>query len=168
MRARLAIPHFNVEGRLAGCYVYMLLCQEADGPVYVKIGMTEDPLSRFRALRSGSPHTPRAFAYFETYNRKDARRIERALHKAYGEWHAHHEWFSFREEDKAKFNAVWKTVLQHHEKNGRKFEWTKVSAKALIETAESNKKMARAIFARSTKRRGRSYQDFRKHSASSC
>ena len=156
--------HYNIEGRLAGCYVYMLLCQEQGGPIFVKIGMTDDPLTRFRALRNGCPHTPRSFAYFETYSRPEARSVERALHKAYAPWHAHHEWFCFVEEDKKAFNHVWQTVLPLCAKGGRKFEWTKISTEALIRMTDNNIKRARANFARNTARRGRSYTDYLKHS----
>jgi predicted GIY-YIG superfamily endonuclease len=155
---------YNIEGRLAGCYVYMLLCQEAEGPIFVKIGMTDNPIARFRQLRNGCPHTPRQFAYFETYSRKEASRIERSLHKAYAKWHAHHEWFSFREDDKPSFNNVWKYVLFVSSTNGRKFEWTKISTAELIRLTDHNAKRARAGFARNASRGGLAFRQFAKDS----
>lgn len=138
----------------------MLLCRENGGNIYVKIGMSNDPLKRFRALRTSCPFIPRAFLYLRAYGRVEARHIERDLHAAYVAWHAHNEWFSFPEAEKEKFNLIWQKVLQLYAKRGRTLEWTKISVEQFVQHLTDANRAALAKRARRMSRRGRSYRDF--------
>jgi hypothetical protein len=149
---------YTQEGRMRGHYVYMLLCQDAGGSIYIKMGISSNPISRLRALRSGCPVSPKSFAYFETYSVRVSRRIEADLHKSFAKWNAHLEWFAFLEADKAEFNAVLNAVLAHHAVPGKPFVWNRVSVKELVRISKRNQRYAQLLFATS----GKSYQDFTK------
>lgn len=147
---------FNQDGRARGHFVYMLLCQDSGGPIYIKIGITGNPIQRFRSLRCGCPVTPGSFAYFEVPNENVARRIESALHEAFHGWNAHLEWFVFLEAERPAFNEVLQSVLAEHRIPGRKFEWNKISVKELIRIGDRNRRYAQRLFAK----RGLHYQDY--------
>lgn len=108
--------HYAPDGRLRGCYVYMLLCRD-EGPVYVKLGTSINPHSRLRQLRYTSPVTLRQFCSFEVPSRFKALLIERELRKVFRPWEAPGEWYTVPLTDKGAFNRAWQPVLAaYHEK----------------------------------------------------
>jgi T5orf172 domain len=140
------LDYLNCDGRVHGHYLYMLLCQDGmDAPIYIKIGETANPLTRFRTLRSGCPVAPKSFAYFDARTRTAARRIEAQLHLACHEWNAHLEWFRFVKGDKARFNEVLSRVLGV-EMGGKPVIWNRLSVPELIKMGDRNQSYKRLLF----------------------
>lgn len=150
------VPLYHEDGRLKGSYIYMLLCQEGDGPIYVKAGMSDTPTRRFASLRGGCPVPPQIMAVCEVHSRKRAKRVEADLHHAFKPWHAHLEWYRVEFEDKARFNAAWKQVLSQWSEVGWQLQWTQISAQALGRRLDE----AQRLYRRNFTRRGVAYRDF--------
>ena len=150
---------YHPDGRLKGSYVYMLLCQEGESPIYVKAGMSDRPTRRFSSLRAGCPVAPKIMAVCEVRSRNHAKRIEAALHLAFQPWHAHLEWYRVPFEDKKRFNLSWQPVFRQWSEEGWRLEWTQISAQALASRLDANANLFRSNFMR----RGRAYRDFARH-----
>lgn len=87
-------------------YVYAMLCQDGDGPLYVKFGRSCDIERRMTELRHGSPIPGRWFLYVETGGPLAQGNLERGLHKRFKARRTRGEWFRFdaySEEDKKEF-----------------------------------------------------------------
>ena len=134
--------------------MYMLLCSDS-GPIYVKVGITDDLYGRLRTLRNGCPVTPRRFCTMEFPSRRKARTAERALHIALEEWNAHGEWFLVKREDKAAFNEAWRIGLAGLIDSQWPAKWDQIPVQALIEAGDQRQRyMARKIM-----RRGKAFHD---------
>lgn len=156
----LAFGQFNAAGRMTGCFVYMLFCQDG-GPVYVKIGISEHPDDRLAALRTTCAVTPRAFSVIEVRNRKMALRVERALQRAFAKDQTTGEWFVFPEGGGAEFRSRRREVLKKFDIDPtRPLHWSTVHVKPLADLAAKK----RRYYYRRHKRmlKSRAYQDFRK------
>lgn len=149
---------YRQDGRLRGSYVYMLLCRD-DGPIYVKVGITDRPDSRMMALRLGCPVAPRQFCTMEVVSRRKARTIEVDLHAAFARWSAHGEWFKVDLADKEKFNEAWKQVLGRHVMAGWPCAWSKVAVQPVMDAKHRAQKYRLKVLLR----RGPAYQDFTRH-----
>lgn len=143
--------------RLRGCYVYMLICRD-DGPLYIKVGISETPTERLMALRLGCPVNPKTFAVCESFSRRMARKIEVDLHKALKQWRAHGEWFKLDISEKDAFNDAIRPVFSKHTRASWPLRWEKVSVKAMV--SYWNRRKATAM--KKLRRRGRAYADFKK------
>lgn len=152
---------FHSDGRLRGTYVYMLLCMD-DGPIYVKIGISDNPTERFQALRRGCPVRPRRFAFVEVRSRKKARKVEADLHDAMSRWNAHLEWFMLSKEERGAFNDTWKAVFEKHAEVGWPLKWEQIAVDRLIALGEQRQRFFRRQYAA----RGKAYRDFIKDCAS--
>lgn len=150
------VPTHRVNGKLCGSFVYMLLCQDAPGPVYVKVGLTDTPKRRLLALRAGCPVSPRQFLFCELRSRYRASVVERALLRAMKPWRAHGEWFHVPIEDKAKFNAAWGPAFAACYEPPWPMKWQRIAAKPFFREAE----IRRREFLREYRSRGNSYRDF--------
>ena len=146
---------YRQDGRLRGSYVYMLLCRD-DGPIYVKVGITDRPDSRLLALRLGCPVVPRQFCTMEVVSRRKARAIEIDLHAAFGQWAAHGEWFKVDMSHKTEFNEAWKQVLARHTMAGWPAAWSRVAVQPVIEAKHRAQKYRLKVLLR----RGPAYRDF--------
>jgi predicted GIY-YIG superfamily endonuclease len=145
---------YRPDGRIKGSYVYMLLCRD-DGPIYVKVGMTDDLYGRLRSLRNGCPITPRRFCSMEFPSRRWALNAERALQKAFKRWKAHGEWFRILPADKAEFNEAWRTGLTNYVAPEWPNKWEQIAVQPLIAAADQRQR----YMARKVMRRGRAYRD---------
>lgn len=125
---------FRLPGDNRRYYVYAMLCQDGNGPGYVKFGMSMRIGTRLSALRLGCPIPARYFAVAKMAGQKQARVVEAALHKRFvgrrmrkrGEWYG----FDFdNPKDKADFNEGCARVFADHAKGW----WTKVSVASLDE-----------------------------------
>ncbi|WP_435102377.1 GIY-YIG nuclease family protein [Arhodomonas sp. AD133] len=113
-----------------------MLCQDGDGPGYVKFGYSGRIGDRLSALRSSCPIPARFFAISCVGNTKrTALEVESALHSRFSDRRSSGEWFRFdfsSPEDKRDFNegslGAFVSVL------GGDYEWwVKLSVKALDE-----------------------------------
>jgi hypothetical protein len=73
-------------------FVYMCLCQDDDGPIYVKVGMSNCPHRRLSALRTGNPIPVHQFYICQVHSKRKAKILERALHIGFGRWGLTGEW----------------------------------------------------------------------------
>lgn len=151
---------FVQEGRIAGSFVYMLLCRDEDR-IYIKIGHSIQPEKRFNSLRNGCPVTPRSFSVIHVPSKTIANRLEQDLHCVFEHWRVSGEWFAMSAEDKQEFNARLHHTLKLYSKPLWRLRIQKVAAKTLIDIATRRQAYWRARF----KRGGKAYRDFVKQSA---
>jgi len=118
---------------MLGCYVYVLLCQDGSGPVYIKIGISERPDKRLRALSHGCAISPRLFATVDVKNRLAARKLEEALHGEFVQERTVGEWFIFRAEAAGDFRRRCTAVLSRFDHDPtRPLRWSAVAVHALL------------------------------------
>jgi hypothetical protein len=110
------------DGRPIGCYVYMLLCQD-DGPIYVKVGVANEPLKRLQGLLTACPVTPWQYATVRVRSRRRALELERNLLEVFRPWRARGEWLSLTPEEKPAFNAAWRRVFGVFSESGWRLQW---------------------------------------------
>ena len=149
---------YTIDGRMRGSYVYMLLCEIGD-EVHVKVAHSCDPLRRLGELRNGCPVTPGIIAVAELSSRRIAVQAETHLHYAFAPWHSHLEWFKFRWDQRAEFNAAWKPTLRSFSTPSRPVCWRKYSVPAITAAAQKRKGFIQRQYARSSQ----AYRDFRAH-----
>jgi hypothetical protein len=152
---------YNSEGLIRGSYVYMLVCRDGDGPVYVKVGITDSLDNRLQQLRAGCPVTPLQFFTLGVPNRRRARLIERRLHSFLQDWWQQGEWFCLDIKDKPRFNAEISSALASLPAKWRQpLKWERVAVQPLVRLAAQRK----SAYLNSARRRGRAYADFQKDS----
>jgi len=148
---------YNSSGVLGGYFVYTLICRDGDGPLYVKIGMSQNPVKRFGEIRNGNPVTPLTLAWVDLCSKDKASSVESQMQIAATAWHHTLEWFKVDADDFDDFKAVCKDVLIRNGHPGRpKLTWTHVDAKSLILDGQQRK----AKFYRMFKQKGPAYADF--------
>lgn len=150
---------FVQEGRIAGSFVYLLLCRD-ENKIYIKVGNSIQPEQRFLTLRNGCPVTPRTLSVIHLPSRKLAQRLELSLHGAFSQWRVAGEWFSMVADDKQAFNEKLHTTLKAHSMPQWKLAIQKVPANTLVRMAQQRKDFWRHRY----KRNGSAYRDFLKHS----
>jgi hypothetical protein len=136
--------------RVIGSFVYMLLCQDS-GPIYVKIGLSDQPLKRAQALRNGCPVAPRRLAICAVPSRFVAKRVESCLLLQLRPWRAQGEWFKFEPAEKPAFNQAWSQAFSNAQLKGWPLQWTHFPLKQIVAEWERKQKH----FQRMWKRRGR-------------
>lgn len=162
-----ATSTFDSDGRIRGAYIYLLLCRDGDGPVYVKVGMTSNPTRRLHQLRLGCPVTPHQFCTMRQPSEKKARRAETALHRALGRWRSSGEWYRVPISEKAEFNATMQETLRAHRKTGFPTAWEKIAVQPLVKLAAENLKAAQRAWASGSQARRDFFADSKRglHSA---
>jgi predicted GIY-YIG superfamily endonuclease len=148
---------YDSDGLIKGSYVYMLLCRD-NGPVYVKVGITDNIKARLENLRHGCPVTPHQFLTMKRPNRGNARRVEAALHKALNAWRQHGEWFKVELAEKPCFNEAIRAALAKHIKPGYPCRWDRVAVQPLIRHGQARQAYYRKIFVL----KGSAYADFKR------
>ena len=152
----------NEFGTIRATYVYMLLCQD-DGPLYIKIGITERPDQRLMELVNSCPVSPAVYALVGTNNRKYAQSLEGALLDGYKKWRTNGEWLALSVDDKPEFNEIWKSIFRTFQKRWPAWDakWDKVSVPGMVKRAK-----ARAAYYRNKfNRLGKAGKDYVRHSA---
>lgn len=88
---------YDCNGRwaLGRCYVYVLMARDAQGPMYVKIGVSDDPYSRIGAIQTGCPIPLVRAGMVKCMSRAQARLIEKELHVELAPFGSNGEWFRF-------------------------------------------------------------------------
>lgn len=151
-----SIQAFNVDGRLRGSYVYMLMCQDAE-TIYIKVGRSVSPLQRLSHLRTACPVAPEIMAIMEVSTQGRAGQIELALHTALSKWRTNGEWFRFQIADRPQFNAAWRSVIDQYSDSTRRLFWQKISVPEIVKAGRRASQYLKFQFAR----RGKAYRDFR-------
>lgn len=116
---------------MRGCYVYLLMCPDG-ATIHLKVGMSDDPLKRFRELLVGCPIQASLLAVMEFANRRTAYQAERELQRVFATWHTTGEWFRLAFSDKAVFNATWKLALSGFSSSAWPIRWTKLNVAELV------------------------------------
>ena len=142
------IDPYYVEGRLILCYVYLLICGD-DKTVYVKVGMSQNPLERATALRNTSPLPIDLMATVDMQSRRLALDLECDLHKALQEWRIQGEWFRLSYDDKEKFKVITRVALEPYATKERPLNWTKINLKEI-----ASQKLRAQRYAKSRWKRG--------------
>lgn len=122
-------------------HVYAMLCQDGDGPGYVKFGRSRRIGDRLRQLRQACPIPARYFAVAEMPGERLMGEVERGLHQQFKDRRVTGEWFRFdfsSKEDKQAFNEGCKFVFSTILKDP--VWWTKISVKALDEHYQEQRK----------------------------
>lgn len=123
----------------------MLFCQDGDGPVYVKVGMSALPYRRVCELSTGCPVRPAMLALAHVgMSRGRALKIERGLHRRLDKWRHRREWFLVPIADKAEFKRQTTLAISDHFSAGARVEWrkTKLQDSTLNSLAVREKKAA--------------------------
>jgi hypothetical protein len=151
-------------GRLKPTFVYMLFCLD-DGPIYVKVGLTDQPTKRVQTLMTACPVKPQQFAVCEVRSRGYARRVERGLHKALSGWRTQGEWFKITPDDKPQFQAAWKAVFRQFNSSTWPLTWTEVPTAGLARYWKARRAAFNRNFHIRERRGGAAYKDFLEDSA---
>jgi len=145
----------TADGRIKGSAVYMLLCQDDSGPIYVKFGRTSNPQSRLDALRTGTPITPRRFAYASVESRQAAVRLEQDLLDTFENHRTNGEWFRFDRSEKPLFNSLWQSVFARHATCNWPLHWNQLGLQRYAEWKRKRSNVYRSQAMKS----GRSFRD---------
>jgi len=154
------MPHlrlYNERGFLSGHYVYTLICQEDGGPLYIKVGMSSNPVERFSTIRNGNPLTAITLAALDLPHKDVARLIEKEIHLA-AQW-CHHslEWFKLPVDQFDAFKACCAKILDKYSKPGRpRLRWTHLDCAELVKISDARK----LAHFRNLRRKGAAYIDF--------
>lgn len=76
-------------------YLYVIFTEAPDGMGLLKVGVTQDPAKRVRAIRQGSPLPLKAAIFTPAGNRKLAHTIESSIHTVFRDRKTRGEWFRF-------------------------------------------------------------------------
>jgi len=136
-----------------------LLCSEDEGPIYVKVGISKDPISRLRHLKTHCP-LPAQYLFVSRVRSRDvARRIEKRVLKGAGKWRAEGEWLKLSLADKPDFNELLRSVVSIYTTPDWPLRWDRIS---VTELCRHDKARQLGAMYR-VKRLGQSYSDFMKH-----
>lgn len=88
---------YDCNGRWAAgrSYVYLFMARDGDGPMYVKIGRSDDPVHRVRDVQVGCPFRIIKASMVKCASREQAKHVELALHRALEDRRSSGEWFRF-------------------------------------------------------------------------
>jgi hypothetical protein len=152
---------YNPNGTLHGHYVYILICQDLPGPLYVKIGMTQDIQKRFSVLRGNCPIPPVTLAWVSLASKNKAENLEAKLLDVAFPWFQTGEWLKFEDENEfPHFRLLCNKALDTYNSPHRPLlKWSHADAQELI--AYGKGCQAKAL--KKLKSRGWAYNDFIAH-----
>lgn len=153
---------YRAGGRISGCYVYLLLCQERD-LIFAKVGVSGDPIKRLTNLLAGCPLEPGLLAMVELQNRARAFRVETAIHEQLVAWGSRGEWFRFERTDKVAFNTALQMALAEFKSPSWPMTWTKLNVSELLKQQHQAAWVAGHANVARERKGGKSLRDFRKH-----
>lgn len=113
-------------------YVYAMLCQDGDGPGYVKFGRTGRIGDRLCQLRTNCPIPARFFAIMQVLDYEISVRTEKRLHDQFADRRTTGEWYRFdfcSVDDKRAFNDGCREAFKHTMQDVK--GWTKISVAQL-------------------------------------
>ncbi len=88
---------YDCNGRLAAwrTYVYVLMARDGDGPMYVKVGRSDNPIKRISNVQVGCPFRIVKAGMVKCLTIEQASSIERELHLLLQDHWSSGEWFRF-------------------------------------------------------------------------
>lgn len=88
---------YDCNGRWAAgrTYLYLFMARDQDGPMYVKVGVSDDPYSRVIQVQTGCPIRIFRAAMMKCMSREQAKLIEAAVHRDLSPYASSGEWFRF-------------------------------------------------------------------------
>lgn len=88
---------YDCNGRWAAfrTYVYVFMARDGDGPMYVKIGRSDNPVMRIGNVQTGCPIRIIKAGMVKVLNIEQAKRLEAELHIALAAHSTTGEWFKF-------------------------------------------------------------------------
>lgn len=98
-------------------YVYTLLCQDGDGPGYVKFGKSSSLMARVSSIQASCPIPIHYMGFIHVQSKKQQDYLEQALLMAFADRQITGEWFRFdfsSKEDKEEFNETCRALLGLH------------------------------------------------------
>lgn len=105
----------KINGRSQCHYVYFLCCEaDAPGAVFVKIGMSQNPLRRVRDIANSCAVQPLSFGFVGCGCRAETHRMELALHAIFALWRQRGEWYRFEAKDKNTFHVLRKETFEKY------------------------------------------------------
>lgn len=107
---------YDCNGRWAvdRSYVYVLMARDGDGPMYVKIGRSDNPMARVGALQTGCPFRFTKAGMVKCLSADQAKRLEAQLHHELSACASSGEWFRFdwsSERDRHRLLAAMNVVF---------------------------------------------------------
>lgn len=148
------------DGRLrSGSYLYLVMCQDGEPHIFIKIGYSQDPYRRLAELSTSCPLKPTQLATCGVRSTSMAKRLERLLLDRTMQWHVRGEWRRVPIAEKGAFNSVWKTLFEIEGDYACPLRWDVHSAAELRRRAKARKMIA----LNRLKRRGAAYRDFVRH-----
>ena len=149
---------YGADGRLRGSWTYMLLCRDGLGPIYVKVGISDNPLKRFNALVTSCGVMPQRFSFVNVRSRDSAKKLEKDLLDAFSKWKTNGEWIRLKVTEKKEFNVAWQKVFEKHATRDWPLRWVQCHAKGLRKYAQRRKRYVQ----KKHMRRGKAFLDFQK------
>lgn len=146
---------FDDAGRLRGSYVYILLCMDADGPIYAKVGVADNPHNRINALMTSSPVPARHLAYVHVNSRRAALKMEKDFLDTLKHWRSNGEWFRFSFDDKPIFNRFCREIFGRHATKSWPLQWSKIPLRGVKQAA----KIRRTMYRKMAMKRGQAFRD---------
>lgn len=143
-----------------GCYVYLIFCEEGSA-VYIKVGVSSDPIRRLMSIRHGIPFEPKRFAFCRVSGRKMALKMEALLLAECKKWMSRGEWLQMLRSDAEAFRKILSFVTSHFAR-GLTLTWGQMDVRAFVEERAKAQKVRLANLQRS--RRSRSFSDFERDS----
>lgn len=88
---------YDCNGRFAAgrTYVYVFMARDGDGPMYVKFGRSDDPVSRVGQVQVGCPFRIIKAGMIKCLSLDQAKTVEKAFHSEFAQWATSGEWFRF-------------------------------------------------------------------------
>lgn len=95
------------------CCLYVMFAKDGEGPMYIKVGISEFPGKRARHVQTGCPIPIRRVIAFRCSSRRTARSAEVAMHEAMKEHSVTGEWFRLEwgQEAKDSLHALIEKVM---------------------------------------------------------
>lgn len=92
---------YDCNGRLAAwrTYVYFFMARDGAGPMYVKVGRSDNPITRLETVQTGCPLPIVKAGMVKCLTIEQSRKIERDLHTMLSGWHSSGEWFRLNWEE---------------------------------------------------------------------
>lgn len=89
--------YYDCNGRIASwrTFVYFFMARDGDGPMYVKIGRSDNPIKRVGEVRTGCPLPIIKAGMVKCLDWNQAKRIEREFHRHLADRGSSGEWFRF-------------------------------------------------------------------------
>ncbi|MFI8573505.1 GIY-YIG nuclease family protein [Stenotrophomonas bentonitica] len=99
---------YDCNGRWAAgrTYLYLFMARDSDGPMYVKVGVSDDPYGRVTQVQTGCPIKICRAAMMKCMSRDQARKVELAVHLDLAHYASSGEWFRFDWGDPSQRRAL--------------------------------------------------------------